>query len=109
MGLIWFIVGAILLIVSSVMQLPNVQTSLPLALNLLNAVINPAGFFTIWTGLDLILFGLKDSKPDLVFFIKMVKIQSVLFEPYVETIKDVHLLSKEQVIRKYEQRELSVH
>jgi len=86
LGLIWFIVGALLLIISAVLSIPDYQNSLPLVVFLFNSVLNAAGYYIIWNGLDLMLFGLKDEKDQLQFFKQMSRLKLITFKSYHDSM-----------------------
>ena len=52
-----------------------------LYLRMVNVVLEPAGWFTVWYGLDKVFYTSKDKAPDLEFYRKMSKAE-VLFDAY---------------------------
>ncbi|MEK6928590.1 MAG: hypothetical protein AABW65_01375 [Nanoarchaeota archaeon] len=50
-------------------------------LTLLVVLLEPAGWFTAWTGLDQLFYPAKENKPDLNFYRKMVNVE-IFFIPY---------------------------
>jgi hypothetical protein len=57
------------------------QTANDVASNILLVLIEPASWFTIWSGFDRIFYVWKQQKPDLDFYSKMSKCE-VVFNPY---------------------------
>ncbi|MFH0714374.1 MAG: hypothetical protein V1847_02145 [Candidatus Diapherotrites archaeon] len=52
-----------------------------IAWDVLLVILEPAGWFTAWTGLDQIFYEARKQKPELEFYQKMSKAE-ILFEPY---------------------------
>ncbi len=69
-GGIWFLMGALLIIVTTFLY--DREGYL---FNMLTVVMEPAGWFTTWTGLDKIFSGIKDKQPDLEFYGNMAKVE----------------------------------
>lgn len=73
-GIIWTMVGWILLFLSGVIYLnPGIFYQL------LFVVFNPAGWFTMWTGFDMYLSNLKEEKPEFEFYKKMANMNIYFF------------------------------
>jgi hypothetical protein len=49
--------------------------------SVLKIIFEPGGWFTLWTGLDILFFGSKEGKSDLEFYGKMVKAE-IVFSHY---------------------------
>lgn len=69
-GLLWFFFGACLIFTATLLY------SLEgFAFNLLFVMFEPAGWFTLWNGLDKIFIAPKDKQPELDFYRKMAKVR----------------------------------
>lgn len=69
LGFIWLAVGTLLLFFSALVYLQD-----GVFFQLMFVLMDPAGWFTAWTGLDLIFSHFKEKQPDLEFYAKMTKI-----------------------------------
>lgn len=49
--------------------------------SILKIIFEPGGWFTLWTGLDILFFGSKEDRGDLEFYRKMIKAE-VVFSHY---------------------------
>jgi hypothetical protein len=49
--------------------------------SVLKIIFEPGGWFTLWTGLDILFFGSKEDKSDLEFYRKMMKAE-IIFSHY---------------------------
>lgn len=75
-GGIWFIVGTALIISSALLYPKGGFMS-----NLLVVMLEPAGWFTVWTGLEKIFINFKEKHPDFDFYQKMSKVE-ITFNDY---------------------------
>lgn len=69
---IWFILtGIIFMVITTFFLIRNVSANY--LLTFLAVLLEPAGWFLFWEGLDLVIFESKKKKPDMVFYKKMSK------------------------------------
>ena len=67
-GGIWFVAGTVLITASTL-----IYNREGMFFNFLLVMLEPAGWFTIWNGLDRIFIGTKERKNELEFYQKMSK------------------------------------
>lgn len=84
-GLKWFGAGAVFMLVSAYLYAHAetgffTLTSKDFLFNLLVVFFEPAGWFSVWTGLDQIFFGAKEKQPELAFYRKMVGVHIEFYE-----------------------------
>ncbi|MFA6088836.1 MAG: hypothetical protein WC755_03150 [Candidatus Woesearchaeota archaeon] len=65
-GIMWIILGAIFLTFSALLLKKE-----GLVFSLLFVILDPAGWFTMWTGFDLLFFDVKETQPEYDFYKKM--------------------------------------
>lgn len=70
-GSIFVGLGIIFMLITSFILFENYNPSL--LRNFLIILLEPAGWFFFWEGLDLIIFGAKEKKADIDFYDKMAK------------------------------------
>ncbi len=75
-GALWFLAGATLIITAALLYKKE-----EFMFNLLVVMLEPAGWFTTWTGLDKIFSSIKEKKPDLEFYQKMSRVE-ITFNGY---------------------------
>jgi hypothetical protein len=72
------ILGALMITVASILAFFEAENTW---LHFLIILLEPAGWFTGWTGLDELHYGVKEEKPILQFYEKMVRAE-IAFHPY---------------------------
>lgn len=75
-GAIWFLIGTALIISATLLYTRGGFMS-----NLLVIMLEPAGWFTVWTGLEKIFINFKEKHPDFEFYQKMSKVE-ITFNDY---------------------------
>lgn len=66
-GIVWVSISIVLILAATYLR--DYQTSF--LMKLLLVLFEPAGWFSVWTGLDKLFFGSKDLKRDYEFYTKM--------------------------------------
>ncbi len=75
-GFFWFVLGVVFVSIATfVYDYKTIYT------NLLLVILEPAGWFTMWTGLDKMFSGVKEKMPELDFYRKMSNAK-ILFHSY---------------------------
>ena len=77
-GVVVAIVGFVLMLSATYIQTLERKE---LAQTLLFVVLEPAGWFSLWYGLDTLFYSPKEKKQELVFYKKMARAE-IIFEPY---------------------------
>lgn len=67
-GIAWFFIGVILMLAATF--LINLEER-SFFYNLLIIIVEPAGWFTFWEGLNMVFFATKEKMPDYIFYRKM--------------------------------------
>lgn len=75
-GIIWFIFGVIFILIAT-----YIGTFNQFIFRFLFVIFEPAGWFTIWSGLDKIFIETKEKKPEIEFYRKMNNLQ-IIFTSY---------------------------
>lgn len=75
-GIYWAILGAALILLSTF-----IAEHSGFIYKLMFVIAEPAGWFTIWTGLERIFSTTEDKRPEFEFYRKMAKLQ-IFFESY---------------------------
>lgn len=77
-GLLMTFLGTFMIVVASYL---SSLASEQFFINFLIIVLQPAGWFTAWTGMDEIYYTVREQKPDIDFYHKMTH-ATILFTPY---------------------------
>lgn len=67
-GIIWFFIGVILITLAAYVEH---YTSVNFIFNILFVILEPAGWFTAWSGLDKFFINSRENKPEFDFYRKM--------------------------------------
>jgi hypothetical protein len=74
-GAIWFVIGAIFVFIASLLY-----SNKGLLCSFLFILLEPAGWFTMWSGLEKIFFDTKKKSPELEFYRKMAHARMQFFD-----------------------------
>lgn len=72
-GIIWFFIGVIFIILAALVE--HFNTSNSFILTVFFVILEPAGWFTSWSGLDKIFLETREKKPDYDFYRKMATVE----------------------------------
>lgn len=75
-GLLWFLAGVILITISATLYAEK-----GFIFSLIVVVLEPAGWFSAWTGLDKLFSKMLNKHPDIDFYEKMAKVE-IKFHSY---------------------------
>ncbi len=73
-GIYWFLIGSVILTISTFLyefKPQFINQFIKFLYNFLVIISQPAGWFTLWEGLDMIFIKSKDQVPDFAFYKKM--------------------------------------
>jgi len=76
-GIGWFILGAVLMLIGTFLY---TYRDTNFFYNLAIIIVEPAGWFTFWEGLNMIFFTTKEKMPDYNFYKKMSKSEIVFLD-----------------------------